>query len=340
MLVIFTTNVFSQIPDGYYNSAQDLQGEELKATLNDIISGHTEYPYTSSSTDTWDILKVADRDTNNSENVVGIYSGFSMNGEAEYASGKGWNREHVWAKSRGDFGTDNGPGTDCHHLAAADISTNSARNNRNFGWGDSFYTDVDANGVYNGATESKTHTTEWIWEPRDSKKGDVARMIFYMATRYEGENSEPDLELTDELLTNTDKSPLQAQQSVLLKWNILDPVSEEEQARNEVIYSFQGNRNPFIDHPEYVNKIWGTTGISSSKSVSAKLYPNPTNNEVSILSDEDFENITIYNVIGKVVRKFSGVQKTFFVGDLQKGQYILVLNNSTRNLALPLMIID
>ena len=254
LFVLFAiTTAKAQIPSGYYDDAVGKTGSNLKSSLNGIISGHTTYPYTSSNTDVWDILKVADKDPGNASNVIGIYSGFSMDGAAEYASGSGWSREHVWAKSRGNFGTSQGAGTDCHHIVAEDISTNSARNNRNFDYGDSFYT--DGSGTYNGATLSKT-SSDWIWEPRDSKKGDVARMIFYMATRYEGAGSEPDLELSEILLSSSDTSPVHGKLSVLLSWHLSDPVSAEEQARNEVIYSYQNNRNPFIDHPEWVETLY------------------------------------------------------------------------------------
>lgn len=177
-----------------------------------------------------------------------------MDAAAEYNNGDGWNREHVWAKSRGDFGTSEGPGTDCHHLAVADISTNGARGNMNFDYGDTYYTDTQ--GTYSGNTLSKTSSTADVWEPRDEVKGDVARMMFYMATRYEGENGEVDLELTETLLGSTDKSPFHAKLSVLLEWHQQDPVSAAEIQRNNVIYSYQNNRNPFIDHPEYVCEIY------------------------------------------------------------------------------------
>ncbi len=72
-----------QIPTGYYNAADGLSGGALKAALNNIIDGHTEYPYTSSSTDVWDLLKVADRDPNNPDNVLCIYSGFSIPADIE-----------------------------------------------------------------------------------------------------------------------------------------------------------------------------------------------------------------------------------------------------------------
>jgi len=88
--------------------------------------------------------------------------------------------------------------------------------------------------------------------------GVVARMIFYMATRYEGENGEPNLEIIDYIpADNNSTEPLFAKLSDLLAWNAQDPVDDFERNRNEVVYSYQHNRNPFIDHPEYVNMIWG-----------------------------------------------------------------------------------
>lgn len=254
LLVFASFGAFAQIPSGYYDAADGLTGNDLKSALNGIIDGHTEYPYSSSGTDVWDILKVADQDPNNSGNVIGIYSGFSMNAAAEYDGGAGWNREHVWAKSRGDFGTSMGAGTDLHHLRAADVSTNSARNNRNFDEAPTQY--VDGSGNYQGTTDSYTSSSDWIWEPRDEVKGDVARMIFYMVVRYEGASGEPDLELTDSYLSSTDKSPVHGKASVLMSWHLADPVSQAEEDRNDVVYSYQGNRNPFIDHPEYACMIF------------------------------------------------------------------------------------
>jgi endonuclease I len=120
------------VPEGYYTRAENLKGTALKEALNEIIKGHVEYPYTSSSTDTWDILKETDRDTANPENVILIYSGWSVNAAQEYNNARGWSREHVWAKSHGDFGTSKGAGTDVHHLRPCDISVNSARGNDDF----------------------------------------------------------------------------------------------------------------------------------------------------------------------------------------------------------------
>jgi len=240
------------IPPEYYDTAQNLEGEQLKAALHEIIRDHREFSYG----DVWDILKETDLDTLNPSNVIGIYSGFSMNAEAEYDGGKGWNREHVWAKSYGDFGTTLGAGTDLHHLRAEDVSTNSARNNRSFDESEKPY--IDGSGNYQGPTQSFTSTTEWSWEPRDEVKGDVARMIFYMVVRYEGDDDEPDLELFDSINNKNSKQPRHGKLSTLLRWHREDPVDNYERHRNYVIYEkYQRNRNPFIDHPEFVQRIWG-----------------------------------------------------------------------------------
>lgn len=252
LLTFFLSGVFTQIPDGYYSSAQNLTGTELKSALHNIIKGHITFPYTSSGTDTWDILKASDRDPNNPSNVILFYTGWSVNAAQEYANGAGWNREHVWAKSHGPFSeTTKGPGTDCHHLRACDISVNSARNNRHFDYGDFEYLDGSL------PTGCKTSTSRDVWEPRDVEKGDVARMLFYMATRYEGGDGFPDLEVVDYIPSVT-ADPEHGVLSTLIEWNMIDPVDDIEMYRNNVVYSYQKNRNPFIDHPEYVNYIWGT----------------------------------------------------------------------------------
>ena len=259
-LVLLNNNLFGQIPAGYYDPASGLSGEALKTALNDIISGHTVYPYTSTSTDVWDILKESDRDPNNSSNVILLYTGWSVDAAQEYNSGSGCTREHCWLKSHG-FPSESQPAyTDCHHLRPADVSVNSARNSRWYGECNEEY--YDAGGTI--PTGSYTSSTDWVWKPRDEVKGDAARMIFYMATRYEGEyNSvegitEIDLEIVDYIpADNYSSLPEMAVLSDLLAWHLEDPVDDFERNRNEVVYGYQGNRNPFVDHPEYVNLIWG-----------------------------------------------------------------------------------
>ena len=234
------TFTYAQIPSGYYNLAQGKEGEELKSALNQIIKGHVKFSYNA----VWDILKETDKDPNNPNNVILIYTGESINGPAEYDGGNGWNREHVWAKSHGDFGTAQGPGTDVHHLRPSNIRTNGDRGNKWFG-------EATTPHLLNGTPTGNYYSANF-WQPREEVKGDIARMIFYMATRYEGQNGEPDLEVIDYAPPISTKDPVHALLSDLLKWHLEDPVDDWEKNRNDIIYyDYQENRNPFIDHPEF-----------------------------------------------------------------------------------------
>ncbi|MEI2439875.1 endonuclease [Priestia megaterium] len=227
--------------EDYYRTAAGKTGNTLKTELHNIIDHHTELSYSAG----WEALKKTDEDPANVNNVILLYTGRS---QAKSTNGGGvddWNREHVWAKSHGDFGTAMGPGTDLHHLRPTDVSVNSTRGNLDFD---------------NGGTEHSEALGNYFdsdsWEPRDEVKGDVARMLFYMAVRYEGDVSdEPDLELNNTV--NNGTAPYHGKLSVLLQWNAQDPVDDRERRRNDIIYSdYQHNRNPFIDHPEWVNEIW------------------------------------------------------------------------------------
>lgn len=267
-LFILSGSLTADIPAGYYDDAEGKVGVELKAALHDIIKDHVKFPYTSSSTDVWDILKETDRDPNNPDNVILLYTGRSVNGAQEYNNGNGWTREHVWAKSRGDFGTALGAGTDVHHLRPCDNSTNSDRNNR---WFDNSDTPHYDDGV---ATGNYFSYTKWTWEPRDAVRGDVARMIFYMAVRYEGDSDELDLAVVDYFPDKYSNEPLHAKLSSLLQWHFDDPVDSWERNRNDIIYTdYQHNRNPFIDRPEFVTRIWiDTTGQSENQNLFFSEY--------------------------------------------------------------------
>ena len=298
----------------YYQFSFGTKGLALKESLHNLISNHKEYSYTASSTDVWDIIKETDKDTLNPENVILIYSGISVNAAQEYNSAKGWSREHVWAKSRGDFGTSKGPGTDVHHLRACNIRVNSIRNNRNFD------DCVDCEDVYIDEynTGSKKDANLYTFTPPKEVKGDVARMLFYMAIRYDGTDGEVDLELTSTLLDKSSKEPLQANLSTLLKWNVEDPVSDWERNKNEIIYtSYQENRNPFIDYPELADFIWGdrvgeawqaieegaeedvATGAKEIENSNISVYPNPVSEKVFV--DGSYSKLELLSVHGKLL---------------------------------------
>ncbi len=226
----------------YYAGAVGKSGSALRSSLHTIISRDvTRLSYDQ----VWTALKATDQDPANSANVIEIYSGRSVPKSSQGGDPDDWNREHVWAKSHGDFGTSTGPGTDIHHLRPSDVSVNGARGNLDF--------DEGGSSVFQCGGCARDGDS---FEPRDAVKGDVARMIFYMAIRYEGGDGFADLEPNDRV--GNGSAPAMGRVSVLLRWNAEDPPDAFESRRNDVIFtSYQRNRNPFIDHPEWVDSIFG-----------------------------------------------------------------------------------
>ncbi|MFF2655465.1 endonuclease I family protein [Streptomyces sp. NPDC058045] len=232
--------VADDVPDGYYADAEGKTGQDLKLALHTIISDMTKVSYSQ----VWDAIPKTDQDPDNPGNVILLYSGKSQPASQHGGGVDQWNREHVWAKSHGNFGTSTGPGTDLHHLRPANVKVNSIRSNKDFDEGGS-----EVDGAPGNYTDGDS------FEPRDAVKGDVARMILYMAVRYDGDDGFPDLEPNDQV--NNGSSPNIGRISMLKKWNDEDPPDAFEQHRNDVIYNdIQHNRNPFIDHPEWVDSIW------------------------------------------------------------------------------------
>ncbi|MEW1720400.1 endonuclease [Streptomyces sp. NPDC093109] len=235
-----TTAAIAALDDTYYTTAIGKTGTTLKSALHTIIKNQTKISYAA----VWDALKVTDQDPANSSNVILLYTGRSQSKSSNGGNTGQWNREHVWAQSHGGFGTATGPGTDLHHLRPEDVTVNGIRGNKDFDNGGS---------AVSGAAGNYTDSDSF--EPRNAVKGDVARMILYMAVRYEGEDGWPDLEPNEKV--NNGSSPAMGKLSVLKAWSAQDPPDTFEKRRNDVIYDqYQGNRNPFIDHPEWVSAIW------------------------------------------------------------------------------------
>ncbi len=316
--------VFGQIPPGYYDDATGLTGEELKTALHNIIKNHTEYPY--SQTD--ELLMETDEDPNNSNNVILLYKGTSQAKSTFGGGSNDWNREHVWAKSHGDFGDSPPCGTDLHHMKPEDASVNSDRGNKDFD-----------NGGIQHPEATGCYYDDDSWEPRDEVKGDVARMIFYMSVRYEGDNGEPDLEVVD--WVNSAPEPEHGKFSALYQWHQDDPPDEFEMNRNEVIYSYQNNRNPFIDHPEFLILIYDpNNAVNDTYYNSLKIYPNPARDNISIIAPlimYSKSNLIILNVYGQVVYNcLINCQNSNIgldVSALSKGVYFLLLKNENQVLS-------
>lgn len=259
---------------GYYDTVDDSNASTLRTTLHELIDDHQRYSYTGSGTDTWTILEAADVDPNNGGRILDLYK------NASYAKAGGgnsfYNREHTWPNSYGfpNDGSGNYPYTDCHQLFLCDIAYNGARDRLPFAQaaGGGEYPTVANNGV-GGGSGVYPGNSNWalgsgsggafeVWHDR---RGDVARALFYLDVRYEGGAhggtgaSEPDLILTDNTAliasssTGSNESiAYMGYLATLLQWHEQDPPDAKEIARNDVIFSFQGNRNPFIDHPEWI----------------------------------------------------------------------------------------
>ncbi|MDM7859247.1 endonuclease [Alteromonas sp. ASW11-36] len=273
--IFLCSSVFAAPPPGYYDTVDQTNATTLRSSLHEIIDDHQRFPYTSSSTDTWDILEAADEDPDNPNNVITIYKNETY---AKVGGGNSfYNREHSWPKSYGfpSDGSSNYPYTDAHHLFIADSGYNSSRSNKPYAECDVACIEkiTILNNGRGGSNADSNFTagsfSDGSWETWDARKGDVARAMMYMAVRYEGGThnvtgvQEPDLILTDDrtliAASNTGANIDVAYMgllSVLINWHNNDPVDDFERRHNEAVFSHQGNRNPFIDHPEFASCIF------------------------------------------------------------------------------------
>lgn len=228
--------IYAQSAPAYYSGVNfNKTQNELKNELAALIT--TTHTTVISYSELKTLLATSDADPEKPGNILLIYGSQSSGIHERSRSANGsWNREHVYAKSKGtpNLGT-SGPGADGHHLRPADIQLNSNRGSLLFDDG-------------TGALAYKTSRGGWY--PGDEWKGDVARILMYMYVRY-NTRCLP-LNITMNPSTYSSDFP-----DILLKWNIEDPVSNFEKQRNEIVANKQKNRNPFIDNPYLATVIWG-----------------------------------------------------------------------------------
>jgi len=334
-LVLGVFSIGAQIP-AYYSSIDFPQdGNALKDDLSTLIidTHSTLIPYTSSSTDTWDVIHESDLDVTISNNVILFYGyddtdNVSINDRtraitAQQSSGSCigyWNREHVFAKSLANpnlVTNSAGAGTDVHNLRAADCQMNSRRNNNYFkdGSGDS-YLDGD-------------------FYPGDEFKGDVARIIMYMYLRYPTQCEPTNIGVGSTSYSNDADMP-----NIFLEWNEEDPVSEFERNRNDVIFSYQGNRNPFIDNPYLASLIWNgpnavdSWGVLSTSDLDSKtvfIHPTIAQDYVYVEGLEVSKDTTkIYNQLGQVL-EFDLEGNRIDVSKLSKGMYLMSIQQKNQS---------
>lgn len=252
----------------YDNLNTDLEGSAFRAELAELITDtHTKYT-------SWDGLanafKVADADPDNNGNVIWFYTGTSVPFSAFGGNPGSTNREHVWPKDGGDaFPEKSGPGSDAHHLRPTETQLNSTRGSKNF----DEVAQTSANVVKeNGSSsygnsaygaDALCYSSGSFFYPAKGYRGATARILFYMQTRWGDHN----LEFVD----GAGSSKTIGKISTLLKWHLEEPPTEEEIRRNEAVFGLQGNRNPFIDHPEYAAQIYCYDGESYNNALQQVL---------------------------------------------------------------------
>jgi len=244
-------------PASYYNNAKGKSDERLMSALCSIIRQHTEVSYSSG------LLKAfAKADVDANGYIIDIYSNCryrpSDNGSSASHLGEGYNREHSFPRSW--FGGEVAPmNTDVHHIYPTDIRVNSQRGNNPYGVCADGTRLTYGNYVAKGKLGPSTYPgyTGTVFEPDDEYKGDLARTYFYMVTCYKNElpnwPGSPNINYSQ----NGYKAFSTWTINMLMEWTRLDPVSEKEIKRNDAVHGIQGNRNPFIDHPELAEYIWG-----------------------------------------------------------------------------------
>ncbi len=251
---------WGNIPSGYYNNAIGKSDEALMTALESIILPHTElsYDYLWSAYD--------DTDMGSDGYYIDMYSTCKYNRSSYHVStasyvGQGLNREHSFPKSW--FGGEEYPMyTDLTMIIPTDGFVNQRRSNHPYGVcaGGTTYVNEELNVTMKGKLGKSTYNgyAETVFEPDDEYKGDFARIYFYMVTCYKSKiQSWPGCDQLD-YVTNHYKAFSNWSMQMLMEWHRADPVSQKEIDRNNAVYLHQGNRNPYVDHPELAEHIWGT----------------------------------------------------------------------------------
>ncbi len=308
-------------PAGYYSSLEGKSGAVLKQAIQDIIA-NPSVVHAHNYGDVETILKKSDQNPLNSNQVWVMYaeqprSKLDMQ-ETGINTGK-WNREHIYPQSRGGYsnGTASIPDginvwlptdandimaghADAHHIRAEDGPENSIRGNRDYG-------------EYVGPAG-----TQGSW------RGDVARSVFYMACRYNG------LSVVSGNPANTTVGQL-GELALLLQWNQTDPRDDFEMNRNNYIYTWQVNRNPFIDYPTLADYVFGAnvgqtwfTPLSTNDLDATKvvLYPNPTKGNITIFGIASDAKIEMFSTLGQKVFEQNFTGETTLHIDLTSGIYL------------------
>ena len=327
------------IPAGYYDTLEGLSGNSLKQALQEIIA-NPAVVRAHSYGDIWEILKQADQNPANSNEVWMHYveAPKAKLDQQVGSSGIGkWVREHVFAQSRGGFssGTSStadginiwlptnandilSAHADAHHLHAEDGQENILKSNKDFG--------LDYNGPVG---------TQGKW------RGDVARALFYMAVRYNG------LSLVNGNPSDVTGNKIMGDLASLLTWNVTDARDDFEMNRNNYIYTWQMNRNPFVDYPNLADYIfganygqpWSATLSSENPSVKTILvYPNPTTDYIIVSGLEGNSKVEIYTITGQLVQETTFDSEIRLNIDLNSGLYLVKVSANNQSITRKIIV--
>ncbi len=331
--------LFAQQP--YYNDVDlTLTGQDLYFALQEKIDdASSSFNYG----DTRDSMKITDEDPANNNNVLLLY-GYNDNGNCTVHRSRDkadfgglnceYNREHTFARSNANppMGDANNGSTgivaDPHNIRPTDQQMNNNRGSKKFAAGSG-----NAGNVGSGN-----------WYPGDEWKGDVARIMMYMYTRY-GNRCKPALNGVGPLQGSTDML------QVYLQWNADDPVTDFEDQRNPYLETLYGNRNPFIDNPYLATIIWGgpiaedrwgMIGIDEIIAEDVTIYPNPTSEVVWVSSNSSFpvEGYVVYDLSGRKVMHgfFNNSIKELSISNLESGIYYLELTSSEKRITKKMVV--
>jgi endonuclease I len=346
LFTVLSVTVFGQIPPGYYDNAEGLSGYPLKTALFNIIKDHEDQGYSA----LWDLFQAADKlppeltNSGSATDIIWDIYSYNPDGPNPYefvagtnqcgnynSEGDCYNREHSFPKSW--FNNVKPMANDAMHILPTDGYVNGRRGNNP-------YSEV-GNASWTSQNGSKLGTSNvpgysgTAFEPIDEFKGDIARIYFYMATRYEDiiagweENSES----SDAVLDGTDDHVYETWYlNLMVKWHTEDPVSEKEQIRNESIYIFQHNRNPYVDHPEYVSLIWvDPTAVKDHPQWQVNVFPNPVSESLHI----DYTGTmpveySIFSITGRKIKEgmLRNSNNTIPVKSFPRGLYLIIVRNT------------
>lgn len=307
LLVALSLFGVAQAPSGYYDLASGKTGYELKTSLSQIISkNHQDKGYSA----LWACYKTSDIDNYYEKNgsILDMYSE-NPNGTDSYEyvwqvgqctsvngpEGTCYNREHSLPKSYFG-GQDAVPmANDAQFIFPSDYEVNSQRSNFPYGKvGTASWTSKNGSKLGTSVSDGYTGT---VFEPIDEFKGDIARMQLYFITRYESQlpsfySINPDSSLFD---GSNNRGFKKWYIDLMLAWHNQDPVSQKEIDRNNAVYAFQNNRNPYIDHPEYVNQIWNS-GVTDTEIPSTPVITsvsNITNTSATVTWSASTDNVGV-----------------------------------------------